>query len=110
MESTDLEFVCWCQVVYLVSYSCLKSINGREIQAGWVVPELFSQQLCILLGRKAETQVMRVGALLGAEVPCPSPHVTTQKETHNIFSMLNSVAKNHKLFSHPINWLKRSKF
>lgn len=92
MESTDLEFVCWCQVVYLVSYSCLKSINGREIQAGWVVPELSS--VMRPPGKEGRNTSAGGRCTLGAKVPCPSPHVTTQKETHNICSMLNSVAKN----------------
>lgn len=36
MESVDLEFVRWCQVVYLINYSCLKAINSIEIQRGGV--------------------------------------------------------------------------
>lgn len=34
MESIDLEFVYWCQVVFLINYSSLKSINRKEIQRG----------------------------------------------------------------------------
>lgn len=80
MESTDFEFVYWCQVVYLVSYSCLKSINGREIQVGWVVPELSSRQRCVFLGRKAETQVLGVGALWVPKCPAPRRMLLPRKK------------------------------
>lgn len=96
MESTDFEFVYWCQVVYLVSYSCLKSINGREVQAGWVVPELSSRQRCVLLGRKAETQVLGVGALWVPKCLAPRRMLLPRKKLIIFVLCWIRWQKNHK--------------
>lgn len=59
-------------------------------------PRAFLSAAMRLPGKEGRNTSAGGRCTLGAKVPCPSPHVTTQKETHNVCSMLNSVAKSHK--------------